>query len=123
MGALLQLPQTARRTQRKDALRSTQRKAIINKRDVPRATAPYTFKAAIHDQVGTLDFDAVEAEVVQAAKSLVSENPDVGAILLECTDLPPYAAAIQEAIGLSVYDVSTLMNYGVVAAVRSRFTD
>ncbi|WP_320178929.1 hypothetical protein [Roseovarius pacificus] len=73
--------------------------------------------------MGTLDFDAVEAEVVQAAKSLVSENPDVGAILLECTDLPPYAAAIQEAIGLSVYDVSTLMNYGVVAAVRSRFTD
>src|SRR6056297_1402270 len=42
MGALLQLPQTARRAQRKDALRSAQRKAIINKRDVPRATAPYT---------------------------------------------------------------------------------
>jgi len=42
MGALLQLPQATRRTQRKDTLRSTQRKAIINKLDVSRETAPYT---------------------------------------------------------------------------------
>ena len=41
MGTLLQLPQTARRAQWKDTLRGSQRKAIINKLDVSRATAPY----------------------------------------------------------------------------------
>jgi len=44
MGTLLQLPQTARRAQWKDTLRGSQRKAIINKLDVSRATAPYKKK-------------------------------------------------------------------------------
>jgi len=52
---------------------------------------------------------------------LVQENEDIKAILFECTDLPPYAAAVQEVVGLPVFDFSTLVNYVFSALVRRRF--
>ncbi|MEO6749516.1 MAG: aspartate/glutamate racemase family protein, partial [Casimicrobiaceae bacterium] len=48
---------------------------------------------------------------VQAARDLVAENPDVGAIVLECTNMPPYAAAVQRATGLPVYDIYSMINW------------
>jgi|TARA_R110002072_G_scaffold94336_5_gene208507 hypothetical protein len=80
------------------------------------------FKAAVHDQCGKLDFDAVEAEVVAAACDLVAHHPDIGALLFECTDLPPYAHAVQQATGLAVFDASTLINYGAAGVTRTRFS-
>jgi Asp/Glu/hydantoin racemase len=73
------------------------------------------FKAAIHDQVGTLDSDAVEADVVAEALLMQQQHPNLGAILLECTDLPPYAKAVNQATGLPVYDITTLINWGYSA--------
>lgn len=79
------------------------------------------FKAAVHDQCGELDFDAVEAEVVAAACDLVAAHPGIGAFLFECTDLPPYAHAVHEATGLPVFDASTLINFGAASVIRRRF--
>jgi hypothetical protein len=79
------------------------------------------FKAAIHDQVGTLDFDAVEAEVVEAALDIVRTEVDIGAILFECTDLPPYAFAVQQATGLPVFDITTMTTFALAGAERRRF--
>jgi len=79
------------------------------------------FHHAIHAEKGDLDFDAVEAEVVQVTKNLIGENEGVTAILFECTDLPPYAAATQAAVGLPVFDYSTMINYVFSAMVRKRF--
>jgi hypothetical protein len=79
------------------------------------------FHAAIHAEVGELDFDRVESEVVAVAQSLIQETPSVKALLFECTDLPPYAAAVQEATGLPVFDFSTLIDYVFSAVVRRRF--
>jgi Asp/Glu/hydantoin racemase len=44
------------------------------------------------------------------AKKLVEENPDVGAIVLECTDLPPFAETLRSAAGVPIFDIVTLMN-------------
>lgn len=79
------------------------------------------FKAAVHDECGELDFDAVEAEVVAATQDLIAEHPEIGAVLFECTDLPPYAHAVQIATGLPVFDASTLMNFGAASIMRVRF--
>lgn len=49
-------------------------------------------------------------EVVDVATMLASENRDIGAIVLECTDLPPAAAAIRAMLGLPVFDIVTLTN-------------
>lgn len=63
----------------------------------------------------------IESEVVRISKQLVLENPDTGAIVLECANLPPYACAVQQATGLPVFDITTLTNMVFHALVRERF--
>jgi len=48
-------------------------------------------------------------DLVKLAKELVQENPDVGAIVLECSVIPPHARAVQKATGLPVFDITTLI--------------
>jgi hypothetical protein len=79
------------------------------------------FYSAIVGQKGVLDFEIAEAEVVSKAKELVASDDKVKAILLECSDLPPYAAAIQEAVNLPVFDFNTMINYVFSALVRYRY--
>jgi len=79
------------------------------------------FCNAILNEKGVLDFEKVEQEVVRVAKRLVAEEDKVKAILLECSNLPPYAAAVQEAVKLPVYDFITMINHVFSAVVRRRF--
>ena len=44
------------------------------------------------------------AHLRAAGRGLLARHPEVAAIVLECTNLPPYAAALQAATGLPVYD-------------------
>src|SRR5689334_1960940 len=57
----------------------------------------------------TLDRDAVERETVAAGKALLARYPGVDTIVLECTNLPPYKAALKAALGLPVLDVLDLL--------------
>ena len=69
------------------------------------------FRRTVLDECGTLDVDAVEREVVEAALEVQAEHPEIGAVLLECSDLPPYSAAVQAATGLPVFDWIGFINY------------
>jgi hypothetical protein len=73
------------------------------------------------EETGDLDADAVEAEMVSAAVKLVQKNPSVKAILLECSLLPPYAAAVQAAVHLPVFDYVTMINFVFSAVIRRKF--
>ena len=79
------------------------------------------FRRAILDEGGVLDFPAVEADVVARAQGLVEKDPLIKAILLECSNLPPYAAAVQEAVGLPVFDFNTMINFVHSSLVRQRY--
>jgi hypothetical protein len=57
----------------------------------------------------TLDRDAVEREVVEAGRALMRKHPDIEAIVLECTNLPPYKPALQRALGARIFDVLDLL--------------
>jgi Asp/Glu/hydantoin racemase len=70
-----------------------------------------------------LDVEAARQEHVRVAARLVAEHPDVGAIVLECTNMPPYAADIQRTTGRPVFDVVTLvrmMHAALVAGLSPR---
>lgn len=57
------------------------------------------------------DLQALKEELVHTAKQLITQHPHIGAILLECTQFPPFANAVQQATGLPVWDVTTLANW------------
>jgi Asp/Glu/hydantoin racemase len=79
------------------------------------------FYNAILEEGGILDFQKVEHEVVDKAKELVKDDEEVRSILLECSNLPPYAAAVQEATNLPVYDFNTMINYVFSSLNRHRY--
>ena len=73
------------------------------------------------EETGTLDTAGVEKEVVAAARNLIGRDSAVRAVLLECSLLPPYAAAVQQAVHLPVFDYVTMINYVFSAVVRQPF--
>ena len=58
-----------------------------------------------------VDTDRIEAMIVAKAREIVEEAPGLGAMLLECSLMPPYARAVQDAIGLPVYDFKTMIDF------------
>jgi len=78
------------------------------------------FVSAVFEEKGSLDSELVQNEVLEAARA-VSAHAGVRAILLECSLLPPYAAAVQEETRLPVFDYNTMINYVYSAVVRHRF--
>ena len=74
-------------------------KGLVNKEE---------FTHVMLDNALEMNVDKAKNENVEAAKELVRENPDLGAIVLECTNMPPYGKAIQKAIQLPVFDIFTL---------------
>ncbi|MBI2868976.1 MAG: aspartate/glutamate racemase family protein [Chloroflexi bacterium] len=75
----------------------------------------------ILETTGHLNSAQLEQELVGLARQMVAENPDVGAILLECGDMPPYAWTIQAATGLPVFDFTTMVSWVHSAVVRRPF--
>lgn len=79
------------------------------------------FAAAFIEEKGLLDAEKLEAEVAGTAAALTREEPEVGLLLLECSVLPPYGAAVQRETGLPVFDYVTMINYVYSAVVKKRF--
>ena len=56
-----------------------------------------------------IDLATIEHDIINIA-SLMMEQSDIGAFILECTDLPPFADAIRKVTGRPVFDFVTLTN-------------
>lgn len=65
-----------------------------------------------------LDNAALTRDLVAVVRELKKAHPEIGAVLLECSDLPPYAAAIQAEVGMPVFDFITLINWVYRAVVQ-----
>ena len=69
----------------------------------------------------TLDNGKLAADLAALGRRIRQEHPEIGAILLECSDLPPYAWIIQQASGLPVYDFITLINWAENAVAQQMY--
>lgn len=69
------------------------------------------FNEVVIAECGTLDTGRLGAEVVATAVEAVRSDPTIGAFLLECSDLPPYARDVHEATGLPVFDWASFIRY------------
>ena len=73
-------------------------------------------------ETGRFNPKKLEKELVDLAKKMVKENPDVGAIVLECTEFPPYAHAIQDAVRLNIWDFVTMTKFMHAGAMQKPYT-
>ena len=80
------------------------------------------FNAGLIACVGELDVAQVSDEVVGVAVELTGRRPDIGALLLECSEFPPYAAAIQHATARPVFDFVTMIEFFAGGLIRAPFT-
>jgi len=76
------------------------------------------FQRAILGNALTLDVDQAEADLAAAARAFQAAHPELGAILLECTNMPPYKKAIAEATGLPVFSIETYVKWLVESLPR-----
>jgi hypothetical protein len=56
-------------------------------------------------------YDKAEDQMVRTCRDFVNANPEIGAIMLECTGMQPFARAVQRAVDLPVFSWGTLLDY------------
>lgn len=67
------------------------------------------------------DTDQIKREVLDVATTALSRHPDLGAIVMECTNLVPYSQAVRERFGVPVFDLHTLVTQAVLAITGTEF--
>lgn len=75
--------------------------------------------ASMHGE-NLLDPEILRKECLNAVKE-VDGRSDIGAVVVECTNLPPYSADIQEATHLPVFDINTMVHYLYHAVTQMRY--
>jgi len=79
------------------------------------------FAAVFIEGKETVDVEKCRREMLSATEKLIDSHPEVGAIVLECTNMPPYAKDIQKTSGRPVFDVVTMINYAYTTVVKQSF--
>lgn len=68
-----------------------------------------------------IDFAACRQDMLDAADAIVTTEPDAGAIVLECTNMVPYAADIRRRTGLPVYSIYSMIEWFQAGLMPRRF--
>ena len=76
-----------------------QRYIVVGCQDVPHFDAV--------EKGEKVDVKAVTPGMEKKALEVIAANPNIRAILMECTELPPYSDAFRAASGLPVFDAIT----------------
>ena len=81
------------------------------------------FTEKILSDADDIDFGKARAENIQAARNLIGAHPDIGAIVLECTNMVPYAADIRRITGRPVYSIYSCLLWFQAGLLPRRFPD
>ena len=69
------------------------------------------FRVLIKAEKQDMDVALAEQDILDAGCALVARHPDIGAIVLECTNMPPYARALRDRLGLPIFDIYSLITW------------
>ena len=97
----------------KESLSAAHLHAAGARDDVPIEGLPRSgaFATAIFDDLPEMDFATCRTEICETAERLVSRCETVGAIVLECTNMAPFAADIAKVTGRPVYSIVSFLNW------------
>ncbi len=70
-----------------------------------------SFTSAIVEETEPLHEENIEQEMVQTARQLYRNHPEIKGIVLECTNMPPYKQAIQKEVNVPIFDIFTLTDF------------
>ena len=99
----------------------------LDKAGVPQGTPVGTteggreFTRAILGNEMELDVEAARRDNVEAAVALKECHPELGAMVLECTNMVPYAGDIRAATGLPVFSMETFLTWFQAGLSPRRF--
>lgn len=79
------------------------------------------FTRAILGNELELDVDLARQDNIEAALALCANHPDIGAIVLECTNMVPYAADIRAATGVPVFSIETFISWFQASLTPRRY--
>jgi len=79
------------------------------------------FTSQVLGDADSIDFEQARADNVAVAEKLVATHPTIGAILLECTNMVPYAADIRRATGRPVFSIYTYLLWFQSGLLPRRF--
>ncbi len=77
------------------------------------------FRVLILGEKQDMDVGLAADDILQAGKRLMRAHKDIGAVVLECTNMPPYAAALRQALDVPVFDIYSLVTW-LQAGLRPR---
>ncbi|HZK90592.1 MAG TPA: aspartate/glutamate racemase family protein [Stellaceae bacterium] len=69
------------------------------------------FTRCMVDDMPTLDAAAAERDIIAAGEALVAAHPATGAVVLECTNMVPYARALSDHLRLPVYSIYSFVTW------------
>ena len=80
---------------------------------------PQFAEVILRGERNDLDMERFEQELVQVVSGLLEANPDVGALVLECTDLSHFAPKLYQQFDLPVFDLTSLTRMVAATVMRS----
>jgi hypothetical protein len=80
---------------------------------------PSLYQRQISAHVG--DVTAAERDILAAGEALVSDHREVGAVLLECTNMEPFARALSRRLRLPVFSIYTFVTWFHAGLVPRNF--
>jgi hypothetical protein len=72
----------------------------------------------ILDNKDSLNADALGEQLAHSIARMIERHDDIGCIIQQCSELPPYAAAIQRIVDVPIVDVVTLVEWAHASALR-----
>lgn len=63
----------------------------------------------------------IEQEVITVVKKLIRDFPDIGAVVFECSDIPPYSKVVSEAVNLPVFDFISFAHFIYKAVLPTQY--
>jgi Asp/Glu/hydantoin racemase len=101
--------------------------AHLRAANVPSETPVYgtdggrVFTRDILGDAAEIDFAACRQDMLDAADEIMAKEPDAGAIVLECTNMVPYAADVRKRTGLPVYSIESFINWFQAGLMPRRY--
>jgi len=80
------------------------------------------FTRVILEDEAQMNVDACRQDLLDAGAQLVREHPQVGAVVLECTNMGPYAADLRQTLGLPIFSIITFVSWFQSGLLPRRFS-